>query len=165
MHDPRKQRLALALLRFVLWRWLIQAATFMLATAVRNAACDAIVDNIDGGTGAGTIAIRTGVVETNVGDASSGTLLGTCTFSATAFGAASTGTATAASITSDTNADASGTAGHFRIYQGAAGDTAAHSQGDVGEAADSATMTFDNKTVVAGGTIAISSFTVTVPIQ
>lgn len=141
------------------------ASNFKISTASRNAACDAIVDLIDGGTGAGTCAIRTGAPPTNVGDASSGTLLGTLTFSGTAFGAASTGTATAASITSDTDADASGDAGHFRVYAGAAADTAALFQGTAGEAADSTDMTFDNKTIVAGGTIAISSFTLTVPIQ
>lgn len=141
------------------------ASNFKISTEARNAACDAIVDLIDGGTGAGTIPIRTGAPPTNVGDASSGTLLGTCTFSATAFGASSSGTATAASITSDTSADASGDAGHFRVYKGAGADTEAVMQGTAGESADSPDMTFDNKTIVAGGTIAISSFTVTVPIQ
>jgi hypothetical protein len=131
---------------------------YRIATAIRNAACDAIVDAIDTG-GAGTIAIRTGAQPTNVGDADSGTLLGTLTFSATAFGAASTGVATAASITSDTNADASGTAGHFRIKNGSA---AIHSDGTCG--LGSGDLSFDNNVIVAGGTIAISSMTVTVPI-
>lgn len=141
------------------------SSNFKISTACRNAACDAIVDLIDAGTGAGTVAVRTGTPPTNVADASTGTLLGTLTFSTTAFGDASSGTATAASITSDTNADASGTAGHFRVYAGAAADTAALMQGTAGESADSTDMTFDNKTIVAGGTIAISSFTLTVPIQ
>ena len=141
------------------------ASNFKISTAVRNAMADAAVDRIDGGTGAGTIAIRTGAPPTNVSDASSGTLLGTLTFSGTAFGAASSGTATAASITSDTDADDSGDAGYFRVYQGAAGDTAAEWQGTAGEAADTPDMEFDNKTIVAGGTIAISSMTFTMPIQ
>lgn len=137
--------------------------TTKVSTNQRNAMCDAAVDRIDGGTGAGTIAIRTGTEPTNVSDASSGTLLGTLTFSGTAFGAASSGVATAASITSDTDADASGDAGYFRCYQGAAADTAAEWQGKAGESGDSPEMTFDNKSIVAGGTIAISSFTFTVP--
>lgn len=141
------------------------ASNFKISTAQRNAMCDAAVDRIDGGTGAGTIAIRTGTPPTNVSDASTGTLLGTLTFSATAFGSSSSGTATAASITSDTNADNSGDAGYFRTYQGAAADTAAEWQGTAGNSGDSPDMTFDNKTIVAGGTIAISSFTYTVPIQ
>jgi hypothetical protein len=129
----------------------------------RNAMCNAAVDRIDAGTGAGRIEVRTGTEPTNVGDASSGTLLGTLTFSATAFGNASSGVATASSITSDTSADNSGDAGYFRCYQGAGGDTAAEWQGKAGNSGDSPEMTFDNKAIVAGGTIAISSFTFTVP--
>lgn len=140
------------------------ASAFKLSTAARNAAVDGIVDLIDAGTGAGTIAVRTGSPPTNVGDASTGTLLGTLTWAATAFGAASSGTATAASITSDTSADASGDAGYFRAYAGAAGDTAALFQGSAGESADSPDLVFDNKSIVAGGTIAISSFSITQPI-
>lgn len=137
------------------------ASNFKIGNAARTAACDALVDRLD----AGTIAIRTGPPPTNVADASSGTLLGTLSFAATAFGAALSGVATAAAITSDTDADASGDAGHFRLYPNGAGDTAADAQGTAGEAADTPDLTFDNKTVVAGGTIAISSMTYTVPIQ
>lgn len=132
---------------------------YRLSTAARNAGCDGIVDLIDSG-GAGTLTVRTSTQPTNVGDAENGTLLGTLTFSATSFGASSTGTATAASITSDTSADASGTAGHFRIFNGSA---AIHSDGTCGQG--SGDLDFDNSTIVAGGTIAISSLTVTVPIS
>lgn len=132
---------------------------FRLSTSARNAACDAVVDLIDGGAGAGTIAIRTGSQPTNVGDADTGTLLGTLTFSDPAFGAASTGTATASSITSDTNADASGTAGHFRIKDSS---PAIIADGTCGQG--SGDLSFDNNVIVAGGTIAISSFTVTQPV-
>src|SRR5687767_5310722 len=92
---------------------------FRKATATRNATADAAVDLIDVG-GAGTIQIRTGAQPTNVADAAQGTLLATLTFSATAFGAAATGVATAAAITSDTSADNSGTVGHARILTGGA---------------------------------------------
>ena len=132
---------------------------FRLSTAARNAACDGIVDLIDSG-GAGTIRVRTGSQPTNVGDADTGTLLGTLAFSATAFGASSGGTATAAAITSDSSADASGTAGHFRVYNGS---SAIHSDGTCG--LGSGDMSFDNNVIVAGGVIACTAFTVTVPIQ
>lgn len=141
------------------------SSNFKIGTAVRNAACDAIVDRLDLNTPPAVIKIRTGAPPTNVADASSGTLLGTLTFPNPAFGAASVGAAAAGTIVSDTNADASGDAGHFRVYQGASGDTAAEFQGTAGNAGDTPDMTFDNKTIVAGGTIAISSFTITVPIQ
>lgn len=132
---------------------------FRLSTSARNAACDGIVDLLDVG-GAGQIRIRTGSQPTNVGDADTGTLLGTCPLSATAFGASSSGTATANTITSDSSADASGTAGHFRMYSGGgtciADGTCGLGTGD---------LSFDNNVIVAGGVIAITSFTVSVPIQ
>lgn len=134
--------------------------TYRLATDTRNKGCDGIVDDIDAGAGAGTIAIRTGAQPTNVGDADSGTLLGTLTFSDPAFGAAASGTATASAITSDSSADNSGTAGHFRIKDS---DANIHSDGTCGQG--SGDLSFDNNVVVAGGVIAISSFTVTVPIS
>lgn len=65
-----------------------------LTTAARNAACDAIVDLLDGGSGdaTGDIAFSTSAPAT----------LCVCNLSATAFGAASSGVATAASISSGT---------------------------------------------------------------
>lgn len=65
-----------------------------LATAARNAACDAIVDLLDGGTGdaTGDIAFSTSAPAT----------LCVCTLAATAFGAASSGVATAGTIASGT---------------------------------------------------------------
>lgn len=139
------------------------ANLFKLGTTPRNAACDGIVDSVDGGTPPGRLEHRTGAQPTNVNDASSGTLLGTNLFSNPAFGAASSGQATANAISSDTNADNSGTAGYFRGYTGAGGDTAALFQGNSGTS--SVDLTFDNNVIVAGGTIAISGFTVTVPIS
>jgi hypothetical protein len=141
------------------------ASNFKISAAARSAAADAIVDRIDGGTGAGRIEVREGTIPTNVSDASGGTLLAQLTFSATAFGAASSGVATAASITSDTSANASGDAEFFRIYAGSAADTAAESQGTAGDSGDTPDLEFDNKTIVAGGTVAISSMTITMPIQ
>jgi hypothetical protein len=132
---------------------------YRLATDTRNKAADAIVDDLDAGAGAGTIAIRTGAQPTNVGDADTGTLLGTLTFSDPAFGAAATGTATASAITSDTNADASGTAGHARLK-----DSDGNIHSDMTCGLGSGDLSFDNNVIVAGGTIAISSLTVTVPI-
>lgn len=119
---------------------------------------DALVDLIDAGTPPGTLVIRTGSAPTNTTDADSGTLLATLTFSTTAFGAASSGVATANAITSDTNVDASGTAAHFRI-KNAAGTVI--TQGTVGTSG--ADINFDSVTFVAGGTAAISSLTITQP--
>ena len=131
-----------------------------ISTGARNGACDAIVDLVDGGAGAGYIQIRTGAPPTNPGDANSGTLLGTCPMSDPAFGAAATGVATANAITSDSTADASGTAGHFRVFDS---NDVCIFQGTAGVTGDTPNMVFDNATIVAGGVIAISSMTLTVP--
>lgn len=125
------------------------------ATATRNAVVDTEGDLLNGGS----IQIRTGSQPTNVGDAAQGTLLGTLTFSATAFGAPSTGVVTAGAITSDTNADNSGTAGHARLLDSGA---AIHSDATCGQG--SGDFNFDNNVIVAGGTIAASSLTLTAPI-
>jgi hypothetical protein len=126
-----------------------------LATASRNLAVDAVGDALN----SGTIQIRTGAQPTNVADAAGGTLLGTLTFSATAFGSPSVGVVTAAAITSDTNADNSGTAGHARLLDSGA---AIHSDATCGQG--SGDFNFDNAVIVAGGTIAVSSLTLTQPI-
>ena len=87
-----------------------------LAATARNAACDAIVDLIDAGAGAGTLVIRTGTQPANPQTAATGTTLATLTFSDPAFGNSAAGVATANAITSDTNVDATGTAGWARVY-------------------------------------------------
>lgn len=142
------------------------ANLFKLGTTMRNAATDGVVDAIDGGTPPGRLEHRVGAQPTNVSDASSGLLLGTNIFSNPAFGnsgASVVGRADANAITSDTSADNSGTAGYFRIYTGAGGDTAALCQGNSGTSGTD--LVFDNNIIVAGGTIAISSFQITTPIS
>lgn len=133
---------------------------FRLATAVRNLVADAVADAFDGGAGPATIDFRTGGQPTNVGDSDTGTLLGTATCSDPAFGAAATGVVTANAITSDTSADASGTCQHVRIK-----DSSPAILCDADAAQGSGTFNFDNNVIVAGGTIAISSFTITCPIS
>lgn len=133
---------------------------FRLGTAARNAACDAIVDLIDAGSPPGLLKIYSGAQPAAVSDNPSGTLLGTLTFSATAFGSSSAGTATASAITSDSSADASNTAAHFAVYNAALTPIA---DGDAAQG--SGTMNFDNATIVLGGVIACTSFTVTVPVS
>lgn len=135
------------------------AMALRLSTAARNAACDAVVDLIDAGSGAGTCKIYTGSQPTNVSDTPAGSLLGTLTFSEPAFGNATTGVATASAITSDTNADDSGTAGCALIE-----DSDGNNIMDCTCGQGSGDIDFDNNVIVLGGTIAISSMTVTQPI-
>lgn len=133
-----------------------------MAVRIPNAtallACDAIVDDVDAGASAGTLEIRTGAAPTNCEDVDSGTLLGTLTFSDPAFGSAVDNApgaiATAAAITSDTNADATGTAAHFRVKDS---NGVVRMQGTVGTSG--ADLNLDNVSIVAGGTIAVTSMT------
>lgn len=106
----------------------------------------------------GSIQIRTGSQPTAPDDPASGTLLGTLTFSTLAFATGSIGVATAHAIASDTSADASGTAAHARLLSSGgairADCTCGQGSGDIN---------FDNNVIVAGGTIAITSATLTAP--
>ncbi len=129
-----------------------------ISDLARNAAVNAVAALIDAGSPPGHLYFRTGSAPTNTTDGDSGTLLATLPLSSTSFGAAASGTATANAITSDTNAANSGTAGHWRI-KNAAGVTIA--QGSCGTSG--ADINFDSTTIVAGGTVAITSLTLTQP--
>lgn len=127
-----------------------------ISTAARNAAASAIGALLNGGT----IEIRTGSQPATPGTAATGTVLGTLTLSATAFGAASTGVITANTITGDSSADATGTAGWFRGYDSS---TAAVIDGSVTATGGGGDMTLDSTSIVAGGTISMTSWTITMP--
>lgn len=133
-----------------------------VSSAAAIAACNAIVDLPDVG-GAGTVQIRTGTPPTNVGDSATGTLLGTLTLSATAFGNAiddtDKATATANTITGDSSADADGTAGYFRVRNNAG---TAIWQGTVTATGGGGDMELDTVTINTGDTINISTWTFSV---
>jgi hypothetical protein len=134
-----------------------------ISTAAAKAACDSVVDLLDGGAGAGYIEIRTGSQPATVATAASGTLLGTLPLSDPAFGAATTASpsvATASAITSDTSADASGTAGWFRAYDS---NAAAVIDGSITGTGGGGDMELDTTTIVAGGTIAVTAWTISHP--
>jgi hypothetical protein len=130
-----------------------------LTNASASAAADAVVDRIDTG-GAGTIEVRSGTIPTNADTAiGAQVLLATLTFSATAFGAASNGVATANAITSDTSADATGTASWARIKNGSGTTIMDVTVGTSGE-----DLNFNTVSFVAGATIALTSLTYTQPL-
>lgn len=120
-----------------------------LTTAAKNGACDGIVDLIDGGSGdaTGDLAFAT----------SGASVLCACNFSATAFGAASSGTATAAAISQGT-ATAGGTIAialfrnkaNTEIFRCAVGTSGSD-------------INLSQLTINISDTIDISSLTVTVP--
>ena len=134
------------------------AADPRLTNAAASAAADAVVDRIDAG-GAGTIKIYTGTIPTDADTAlGAQVLLATLTFSATAFGAAANGVATASAITSDTSADATGTAAWARIASGAGTTQMDVTVGTTGE-----DINFNTVSFVSGATVAITALTYTQP--
>lgn len=135
-------------------------ANVRLADTAQQAAMDAVVDLIDAGSGAGTIKIYTGTQPATGDTALSGnTLLGTLTFNDPAFGATnSSGVATASAITPDTSADATGTAAWARIQ-----DSNGNNVFDCDVGTSSTTIVLNSVSITSGGTISISSFTMTHP--
>jgi len=119
----------------------------ILETAARNAACNAIVDLIDAGSGAGTLVFQTS------GDVEVATL----TFSDPAFGNAASGVATASAITSDTSATG-GTISQASFFDSDDNKILEATCGTSG-----ADINLTSLTVVATETVSVSSLTVTVP--
>ena len=137
--------------------------TSRISTAAARDACDGIVDQLDAGTGAGYIEIRTGAQPATVATAASGTLLGTLALSDPAFGnatLAAPSVATASAITDDSSADNSGTAGWFRAYDG--DDNGVIDGNITTTAVGTGDMLLDDTDIVAGGVIEITSWTFTV---
>jgi len=134
-------------------------ANFRITDAARSACADALVDLIDAGAGAGTIKIYDGSQPAGPSTAiTSQVLLATLTWSDPAFGAAASGVATASAVTDDSSADATGTATWARI---ADSDGTAIFDCDVGTSG--ATLNLNSVSIVAGGIVRITSFTVTMP--
>jgi hypothetical protein len=123
---------------------------------VRNAQLDAIETNI--GTAA-VLKIRTGAKPTNITDADSGTVLVTMTLASDWMNAAASGSKTFLGTWSDASADASGTAGHFRLYK--SDGTTQSIQGSVSVTGGGGDMTIDNVVITAAQLVTVTGFTLT----
>ena len=137
--------------------------TLFIANSNAITLCDAFVDDIDAGAGAGLLNIYAGSVPADADAALGGaTLLATLTFSDPAFGgavdAAPGATATANAITSDPSADATGTATFFRVTDSVPGTVM---QGAVATAG--AELNLNTTSIVTGAVVSITSMTVTMP--
>lgn len=132
-----------------------------LATATANAKANAAVDLIDAGAGAGTIEIRTGTQPASANDAATGTLLGTLTLSDPAFGDAAAGVCTGNTVTGDSSADATGTAGWGRVKD-STGNTIF--DGSVTVTGGGGEIQLGSVDIVAGGAINLTSLTYTQPL-
>lgn len=137
-----------------------------ISTAARSAACDAVVDLVDGGSGAGVLRVYTGSKPASPGTSASGTLLAEFTLNDPAFGAAATG---AASLDVDpaltTTGEAAGTAGWFRILDSteAAGTGLGVIDGTVTATSGGGDLELNTTTISVGLDVEITSGTITMP--
>jgi len=125
-----------------------------ISTTAQNAACNAVVDLLDGGY----LRIYSGSKPANANTAiTDQVLLAELRFGTPAFGDAANGVATANAITSDTNANATGTAAWFRSLQ--SDGTTVVFDGTVGTSG--ANLNLDSTSISTGDTVAVSSLTYT----
>lgn len=127
-----------------------------LSVGVRNARLDAIETTI--GTSA-VLKIRTGAQPADCATADSGTVLATLSLPSDWMAAASSGSKAKAGTWSDSSADNTGTAGHFRIY--ASDGTTCHVQGTVTATGGGGDMTVDSTSFTAGQGFTITTFSLT----
>ena len=140
------------------------ALNFRISNVTAKSNADNFKTNLDIGTTAAVIDIRTGAQPADPDTVATGTLLGTLTMSDPSFGAATDanpgGRITASAITDDSAADATGTAGYFRMR--ATGTGAADvADGECGTSASD--LNFNTVSITLGSAISITSFTVTQP--
>jgi hypothetical protein len=125
-------------------------------TTVRNAMLDVIESTI----GASPILkIRSGAKPTAAGDADAGTVLATMTLPSDWMAAASGAVKALLGTWQDASADATGTAGHFRIYD--SGGTTCHIQGSITATGGGGDMTLDNTSIAAAQPVSVTSFSLT----
>lgn len=116
-----------------------------ISTAARNAACDAIVDLVDGGSSDANgdlVLMTSGDVE-----------VATLALSNPAFGAASSGAATAATISNDTSATG-GTVALFKVQDR---DNVEIFRGTVGTTGSGADLEISTTIIGAGDIVAVTS--------
>lgn len=121
------------------------------------AAANAAVDAMTALMNSGILRIYSGTKPANVAASITGTTLAELTLNSTAFGAGSSGVATANAITGDTSANATGTATHFRIF--ASNGTTAIMDGTVGTSG--CDLNVNTTSFVSGAAVDITSLTVT----
>lgn len=123
-----------------------------------NAAVSAAADAVTALLNSGKLRIYDGSQPATANTAiTTQNLLAELTFNSTAFGAASNGVATANAITSDTSADATGTATWFRALK--SDGTTPVFDGSVGTS--SADLVLNSVAISSGAQVSITSFTYT----
>lgn len=130
--------------------------TIQFSIPVRNARLNAITNTI--GASAKLI-IYSGLPPANCSAAPTGTVLVTMALPSSWMLAASSGSKSKTGTWADPAADATGTAGYFRIYDSLL--TVCGIQGTITATGGGGDMTLDNINIVEGQTITITSFVLT----
>lgn len=130
--------------------------TVQHSVAVRNARLDAIETTI--GTSA-IMKIRSGAPPANVAAADSGTVLATLNLPSDWAGNAASGVKAMSGSWADASADATGTAGHYRIY--ASDGTTCHEQGTVTATGGGGDLEVNNTSFASGQAFSITTFSKT----
>jgi len=130
--------------------------TIQLSVAARNARLDAF-ESTTGATA--VLRIRTGGQPATCATADSGTVLAEATLPSDWMAAASSGTKALSGTWQDTSANATGTAGHFRIYDSAG--TTCHMQGSITGTGGGGDMELNNTSIASTQTVTITAFTLT----
>lgn len=145
----------------------VGALNTRISNEVAQLMANAGVDNLDEGTLGAVIQGRTGAQPADPDTAVTGTNLFTLTCSDPAFGAATDAAPgalkTANAITDDTSADATGTLGYCRASSSSVAVTPLddHIDGEAGTSG--ADFNFNTLSIVAGATVSMTSWTVTMP--
>jgi len=126
------------------------------SVAVRNAQLDALESTT--GTAA-LLRIYSGAAPANCAAAASGTLLAEMTLPSDWMAAASGGSKALSGTWQDASANATGTAGHFRLLD--SGGTTCHAQGTATATGGGGDLTLDNTSIASGQSVTITSFTIT----
>jgi hypothetical protein len=126
------------------------------SVTVRNAQLDAVETTV--GT-APLLRIYSGSAPANCAAAASGTLLAEATLPSDWMAAATSGSKALSGTWQDASANATGTAGHWRLYD--SGGTTCHAQGTVTATGGGGDMTLDNTSIASAQSVTITSFTIT----
>jgi hypothetical protein len=124
------------------------------SVAVRNGRLDSFETTVGASP---TLEIRSGTVPANCAAADTGTLLASMALPSDWMAAASGGVKGLSGTWQDASADATGTAAHFRIKQGAT----CHLQGTVTASGGGGDMIIDNVSVASGQQVNVTTFNIT----
>ena len=128
---------------------------FQYSVAAANAALDSLETTIGASP---TLEIRSGAVPANAAAADSGTVLATIVLPADWMLPAAASSKAKSGTWSDIAADATGTAGHFRIKAGAT----THLQGTITMTGGGGDVTVDNTSLAVNQVVTITGFTISV---